>query len=683
MDARLLLLGLTLTLARASVAVAQDKFPVQRKAFEAGMKRPPLGKRIGTIERLARTRDPRALAILLKRYAKPMLPKQEERYVIAAAIGRYFRDGKFAGDLGKALRRNAKTEDAWLWFQANRARPEIREPKDPFLRAARRLGVFSIPQESDLRLIPALLDGEQIGMLMPEVCAEALVNQRTRIRTPEFRVAAESLLKLLHGDAPTSARTRLVIARHFAWLFDAPRVTTRAQYWRQLFSFEAIKVLKGPTAEGRPRFFGVEATGDRIVFLIDLSDSMLEPLTPAERLDAQRVRQGSEAQDGAIDWRKIKTRFDLARLFLARYLRALPPGKRFMVIGFGSRARALGATKNLVKASRGAVHAAIRELARMRASSKTKLHPHGQLRGSTNVHGAFLLAYRATRGKPLKVPAYVRAGGLANGCDTVFLLSDGKPTTDNFAANDRHRGGRVTVNSETGETKETTGGGTASFSGPFRRTRHLLDDVQRMNLLRHAEIHTVAMGGADVSLMRGLAERGLGRYRAIGLRANGGRIARWWAVRGLPAGKPEKWGEVGKPEAVLKERFSRAAVYEVGDDWIGWKSVRGGGKYSVVDLGSTKDRCAYAYSVIVPDEAGDVDLRVGAREGVRVWLNGKLVLDELAPNKKFRRDTHKVAVRLKPGPNSLLIKVCSREGRLLFNARFTTPDGKALSFRND
>ena len=38
------------------------------------------------------------------------------------------------------------------------------------------------------------------------------------------------------------------------------------------------------------------------------------------------VEQGAEAKEGAVDWRRIRTRFDLARLFLGRYLRALPDG---------------------------------------------------------------------------------------------------------------------------------------------------------------------------------------------------------------------------------------------------------------------------------------------------------------------------------------------------------------------
>jgi len=681
MDARLFVIALLL----ACPLAAEDKFPQQRRAFEEGMKRPPLGKRAGVIDRFARTRDPRALKLLLKRYAKPRLPKEHERYLLAAAIGKHFRDARFAAELQAALRRFDKSGDPWLWYHAARSRVAIAEPKNAFLAAARFGALAPEPRSGELALVAPLLGREGLAdlksMLFAEHSAALLLAHRTEIRTEGFRSAAEALLVRLHNDAPTSGRTRLVIARHFARLFDVQRVSLRAQYWRQLLSFQDIQQQEGATGEGRPRFFGVEATGDRIVFLIDLSDSMLEPLTPADLLDVKRLQQGTEAKGGAIDWSKIRTRFDLARLFLARYLRALAPDQRFMVVAFGDTARPLGATKNLVKASRGAVRSVIRELGKIKPTSRTDLHPLGQLRGATNIHGAFRLAFRATASRDLKSPTYVSVAGLERGCDTIFLLSDGKPTKDDFAANDRSSGGTVILNPETGE--KGPGGGTASFRGPYVRTRYLLEDVARMNLFRKAEIHSVAMASADAKLMRGLADQGLGTYRPIGLRAAGGRVGRWWTVGPFPVPDAAKWSEAGEPEAMLKSGWSRPAVYRVKDTWIGWTEREGDRKHGVVALGSERDSCAYAYAVVVPDEAGDADLQVGARQGIRVWLNGELVLDALEPTEKFKRDAYKVAVQLKPGPNSLLVKVCAKKGALRFHARLSTPDGKPLSVRVD
>ena len=59
-----------------------------------------------------------------------------------------------------------------------------------------------------------------------------------------------------------------------------------------------------------------------MVYLIDLSDSMLDPLSYAELTRARRV-----PFDGAREfpWAKVKNRFDFAREHLRRSLRALSP----------------------------------------------------------------------------------------------------------------------------------------------------------------------------------------------------------------------------------------------------------------------------------------------------------------------------------------------------------------------
>jgi hypothetical protein len=673
-------LGLILFL--AAPAAGQADFKKALKAYEAGMKRPAIGKRTNVIDKFARTRDARALKLLFKQYDKPKLPKEFERYIVAQAIGRHFSAPPFASDKAAFLRHHDKAEHAWLWFQLGRSTPSTPPTQDLFLRSAllqARRGL------TDPAKIPALVDLEKPtsleAILLPEAAASILLGQRLRIRTPEFQQAALALINHLHEKKPTPARTRLVIARHFAALLDAPKVSTRSVYWRQLLSYEDVREQSGPTGEGKPRFFGVEATGDRIAFLIDLSDSMLEPLTAQERADADALPKGTESKDKQIDWKKIKTRFDLARLFLSQYLKALPAGKRFTVIGFGDHARSFKSTKGLVKVTRGSVGTTIRELNKIKATSKTKLHPHGQLWGATNIHGAFLLAFNKTSAKNLDDPSFVQAKGLTKGCDTIFLLSDGKPTKDNFQTSDEFKGGRLTVNSETGETKASSAG-SALFNGPYIRWEYLLDDVRRMNLFRKAEIHTVAMGSADEKLMRGLADAGLGRYRSVGVRAKGGRIAHWMVAKPFPAPDPKKWSEPAAPEKVLKEGFRKPAVYKVGEDkWVGWSSMRGDWKHGALSVNSKKESCAYAYAVVIPDQPGAVELKVGAREGVRVWLNGELVLDNLEPEKKFKRDAHTIKVTLKAGKNPILVKVCQRKGWGRFHARLLDEKGKPLSFR--
>jgi hypothetical protein len=81
----------------------------------------------------------------------------------------------------------------------------------------------------------------------------------------------------------------------------------------------------------RPRFFGVEASGERICYVIDLSDSMAEPISEALKAKhAAPVTPGPPPKDPKappdaedIPWNLVKTRFDLAREHLRASLKRL------------------------------------------------------------------------------------------------------------------------------------------------------------------------------------------------------------------------------------------------------------------------------------------------------------------------------------------------------------------------
>ena len=78
-------------------------------------------------------------------------------------------------------------------------------------------------------------------------------------------------------------------------------------------------------------------------------------------------------------------------------------------------------------------------------------------------------------------------------------------------------------------------------------------------------------------------------------------------------------------------------------------------------VGRQKNHAAFLVSRFVPDVAGKTTLRVGAEGGVRVWLNGKLVVDALAVA-KYKRGAHSVDVQLRAGENLLLVKCCYEKG---------------------
>jgi len=81
---------------------------------------------------------------------------------------------------------------------------------------------------------------------------------------------------------------------------------------------------------------------------------------------------------------------------------------------------------------------------------------------------------------------------------------------------------------------------------------------------------------------------------------------------------------------------------------------------------------AYAFAQVNRKQDGKVLLSVGSDEGVRVWVNGKLVLDKEA-DRSLTPDEEQVDVEMKTGENALLIKAAQSVGPWTFTARVLEP----------
>ena len=95
-----------------------------------------------------------------------------------------------------------------------------------------------------------------------------------------------------------------------------------------------------------------------------------------------------------------------------------------------------------------------------------------------------------------------------------------------------------------------------------------------------------------------------------------------------------------------------------------------------VGLGRDVDwRVAYAFATVVSPDERKIQLRFDSDDQGKVWLNGEGVH---AHTKTYRAeiDRYIIPVTLKPGENSILVKVCEEEGGWGFYLRITDPDGK-------
>ena len=168
----------------------------------------------------------------------------------------------------------------------------------------------------------------------------------------------------------------------------------------------------------------MKATGKRVCYVIDLSDSMLDPLT---------VREVSDLADfGALPWDEITSRLDAVRELLRIALPTLNPEQSFCVVTFGSEAKLLKATPGLRRATPAAIAKVMRELDALKPGPIKRGRPHGTLGGYTNLHGGLRRAFQVKGRGLVKQGAYIDPQMFEQGCDSIFLLSDGKPTWDDY-----------------------------------------------------------------------------------------------------------------------------------------------------------------------------------------------------------------------------------------------------------
>lgn len=515
----LLLAVPALVLLRAPAAGdADEKPPVDFKAAEAAydawQKRPSLYMRHKGRVEFAQTGDVRAFRILAKSYARPEDPKDQVRYLLASICGEHFRKPEHLDTWRAWRRKHGSARDAWLWFQGLAVEAEAGADTTALLDVARghsngvlrAAALAALIERKDpvvlTALAHALADLPAKGfdrMLLLESAAEALLALHAQRKTDAWAQVHGLLLQQLDAR-PTQDRTRRVVARRLLRLgaIDAARAA-------------------GYLATQRARFFGLEATGSRIVYVIDLSDSMLSNLTRGELKDLQTPPVGAtEAQIEALKtlpWYEIDTRFDAAMAFLKHSLRGLTPDKQFCVIVFGSEARTLDATRGLKDATETNIEKACKELDAIERGEATRDRPQGTLGGYTNLHGGLHRAFKV-RGKGLaKDGEYVDPKTFAEGCDTLFLFSDGKPTWDDWPAWDIRLAKHQSGDPESGRRVRDHEKG--HYYGPYALASWLRDDLRRLNLFRKVEIHCVGLGEHDPHLLRFIAGQGLGRTRNI------------------------------------------------------------------------------------------------------------------------------------------------------------------------
>ncbi|MEM1452326.1 MAG: HEAT repeat domain-containing protein [Planctomycetota bacterium] len=265
---------------------------------------------------------------------------------------------------------------------------------------------------------------------------------------------------------------------------------TRVELWKrfwdsygdrfQIPTDEELAKLRAAQAEAKKRysidnasaFVGIETPSRSLLFVIDVSGSM-------ENLVVEREKF---AGGDYPSW----SRMDIVKTELARTIEGLEPYVKFGIVSFATDTKRW--KKKLVPANvinKSSALDWVKRLEPIGGNSKLDLAEAGLTgaanleAGKTNTYGALAEALGIDLGKG-KAKGGSKEKYLGE-VDTVFFLSDGRPT-----------------------------------AGKYIEYREILDRIREGNLLRKVVLHTIAIGNFEKGFMRQLAEQNGGVFVDLG-----------------------------------------------------------------------------------------------------------------------------------------------------------------------
>ena len=302
------------------------------------------------------------------------------------------------------------------------------------------------------RVLEVLLDEKFKGSAEDTVLFEATVWAAARAYKPlhkpdqpvleEWRQVFDGILLRL-DNKKIHQRSIREAALALQYCFGTKHPYQYPAMWLQVF--DSGKDPLGDDGRTIANFMGLDILGQRILFVIDASDSMLNPLTDEDK-DAIRnpITQGKRdkkkhGDDGyEINWDRVRTRFDAAREHVKWTLSRLGKDKQVAVVLFGDKAEPLPFTRGFIDCSKTAIKKIYAALDSVRAGEPAEnmkeKRPYGVLKGDTNYYDALLTAFRTGRSGIINSPReHWDLKLIEDGADSIFLLSDGSPITDGFS----------------------------------------------------------------------------------------------------------------------------------------------------------------------------------------------------------------------------------------------------------
>ena len=162
-----------------------------------------------------------------------------------------------------------------------------------------------------------------------------------------------------------------------------------------------------------------------------------------------------------------------------------------------------------------------------------------------------------------------------------------------------------------------------------------------------------------------------------------------WVTRWQLMGPFDNTGGAGFNTAFPPESgFNLEAHFDGKKGPVRWTESTTQNEYGLVDFnkpfGSLKEVTGYAHAEFWASQARDAEIRLGCKNGWKVWVNGQLLFGRDEYHRNMEIDQYRLPFQLKAGRNEILVKCCQNEQtedwtkEWEFQLRITDPQGSPI-----
>ncbi|MFM7817182.1 MAG: HEAT repeat domain-containing protein [Verrucomicrobiota bacterium] len=142
-----------------------------------------------------------------------------------------------------------------------------------------------------------------------------------------------------------------------------------------------------------------------------------------------------------------------------------------------------------------------------------------------------------------------------------------------------------------------------------------------------------------------------------------GWVTRWRLIGPFDNTGNQGFTQAYPPETVIDPK----AEYPGKGGTVRWMDAEAQGDYGTVDFnkpfGALKEVAGYAVAEFVSDKARPAEIRLGCKNGWKVWLNGKFLFGRDEYHTGAEIDQFRLPVQLRAGTNVILVK-CTQNGQV-------------------